>query len=952
MASDKPRDTEHEKTIGASQLDTREQLTQAQRPTHRQSPELVEGQLFGSYRLIRLLGKGGFGQVWEAEGVENGRKLAIKVLTEVTFLSTNIVDRFQQEGRLAASINHPNCVYIFGAEEIDGYPAITMELMPGGTLQDLLNQGKDFTVKEAIDYTLSLIDGLEAAQLAGIIHRDIKPSNCFLDENGNIKIGDFGLSKTLESDTKLTVTGTFLGTPSYASPEQIRGQDLDFRSDLYSLAATLYAILSGAPPFEGKHAAEVLARIVADPPPPLRQKRSDVPGGLEKVILRALSKNPAMRYSSYSALRAVLLPYSSTGLKVSSLGKRFLAHIIDLIILFPFGLLAGLWSMSAHQYSFLNPVLTFLYFFLFEKLWGRTPGKQLFRLRVVSNQGTPLSWNAAFFRTIFFVLITSVLPFAKLILPASQTSDAVFSAGWIAILATMRRRNGFAGLHEILSKTRVMAVPEKNRISVPHLPPSIQRKVSQMFGPYRATTLLWENQNEQLFAGHDEILKRDVWIHAYTAEDQPLKADHLSVFRSGRLRWIQGHRKQDGNWDVFEVPGGTGFREWVESKGKLSWPEVRSVMEGSAAELEALFQDQHFSKQISLHHLWVDGFGNTKLLDFPISLPQESGTTTTERWKDFLHQVLLFGLTGKVVSFESLNGRTPQVPAPESSRRFIQRLCREKNYESPRTVHEELQQLTGPAEINRWKRFATLSLPIFPFLILIIGIGLFVLLMPVWLLDLTNAGEHLKTLNGLQDPKRTEAIEKTLAYCYSEYLKFSSSPSMYELRLEPAEKSQLESILRKHPRVTIEEYQEARQIADLKPAVFKLFSGERKPTDRPWHTYVFPVVTGISFFSFFSIPIAFLLRRPFLFTLMGISLQTIQGERVGHFRSFFRSFLSWLPVLMFNPGIMEFVSVRPPAGIYFYSGFIALTLAGIVYAIVYPHRSLQDRIAGTVLVPA
>ena len=175
---------------------------------------------------------------------------------------------------------------------------------------------------------------------------------------------------------------------------------------------------------------------------------------------------------------------------------------------------------------------------------------------------------------------------------------------------------------------------------------------------------------------------------------------------------------------------------------------------------------------------------------------------------------------------------------------------------------------------------------------------------------------------------------------------------MYQLKLVPDQRTQLESILRKHPRVSIQEYQQARTTANLKSFSFEWTSEPRNQDNRPWYTYIFPIVTGFSFLALVAIPIAFVLRRPLLFFLLGVSLQTVHGDRVGHFRSLFRSIIAWLPVLMFNSGILRFVSVTLSAGTYFYVGLIVLTLTGIVYAIVYPHRGLQDHIAGTVLVPA
>jgi serine/threonine protein kinase len=148
---------------------------------------------FGDYRLLRLLGRGGMGAVYEAEQKSTGRRIALKLL-EHALESEESRKRFLREGRLAASINHPNSVFIFGTEEIDGTPIIAMELVPGGTLQDRVAMIGALPVTEAVESILQVIAGLEAAAAVGVLHRDIKPSNCFIDTDGTIKVGDFGLS--------------------------------------------------------------------------------------------------------------------------------------------------------------------------------------------------------------------------------------------------------------------------------------------------------------------------------------------------------------------------------------------------------------------------------------------------------------------------------------------------------------------------------------------------------------------------------------------------------------------------------------------------------------------------------------------------------------------------------------------------------------------------------------
>ncbi len=209
------------------------------------------GEQFGHYTIIRALGAGGMGAVYEAEDLESGRRVALKVLSH-RLDSPDARERFFREGRLAASINHPNSVYIFGTEEVGGTPVISMELVSGGTLQDRVRARGPLPVGEAVDCVLQIIEGLEAAQRVGILHRDVKPSNCYVGEDGTVKIGDFGLSIStgVRTEPALTATGAFLGTPAFCSPEQLRGEELNARSDMYSVGATLFYLLTGRTPFD------------------------------------------------------------------------------------------------------------------------------------------------------------------------------------------------------------------------------------------------------------------------------------------------------------------------------------------------------------------------------------------------------------------------------------------------------------------------------------------------------------------------------------------------------------------------------------------------------------------------------------------------------------------------------------------------------------------------------
>jgi hypothetical protein len=185
----------------------------------------VPGQAFGPYHIERLLGRGGMGDVYEAEHIEQGRRVALKVLNQ-RLSERDDRARFLREGQLAASINHPHTVYIFGSEEVDGIPTISMELLPGGTLKDRVKEHGPLPPSVAVDTILQAIAGLDAMHAVGVLHRDVKPSNCFADADGSVKVGDFGLSiSTLARDvSQLTVTGAFLGTPQFAAPEQTQGR--------------------------------------------------------------------------------------------------------------------------------------------------------------------------------------------------------------------------------------------------------------------------------------------------------------------------------------------------------------------------------------------------------------------------------------------------------------------------------------------------------------------------------------------------------------------------------------------------------------------------------------------------------------------------------------------------------------------------------------------------------
>jgi serine/threonine protein kinase len=251
------------------------------------------------------------GEAYEAAD-ESGRRLALKVLNR-SLDNPEDKERFLREGRLAASVSHPNSVYVYETREIEGIPAIVMELVDGGTIRDRIARDGPAPPAEAVGAMLQLIAGLGAVAERGVLHRDIKPANCFIDRTGTVKIGDYGLSlPTSSADmTRLTAQGIFIGTPAYASPEQVRCSDVDVRSDIYSAGATMYYMLTGRAPFVRASPMQVLAAVLQENPASPDKIAPQVPRGVAEVVMRCLRKDPRDRFASYAQLHDALLPFGT-----------------------------------------------------------------------------------------------------------------------------------------------------------------------------------------------------------------------------------------------------------------------------------------------------------------------------------------------------------------------------------------------------------------------------------------------------------------------------------------------------------------------------------------------------------------------------------------------------------------------------------------------------------------
>jgi len=265
------------------------------------------GAEFDGYRIVRLIGRGGMGAVYEGLDVALGRRVAIKVLTESVNRNPGAVRRFQREAKAVASVSHPNIAQVYRVGKFGDLHYYAMEYVDGKSLEQMIAEEGRIAGRRCFDLMIQAVRGLKAAAEHGIIHRDVKPANLMVARDGTVKIVDFGIAKMIDdSDTFRTATGTIMGTPSYMSPEQCKGAPLDFRSDMYSLGCTFFELLTGRPPFEGETVYKVMASQIRAPTPAIPSIAPHVPGRLCNIIYTMMEKNPDNRYQSYDHLLTVL----------------------------------------------------------------------------------------------------------------------------------------------------------------------------------------------------------------------------------------------------------------------------------------------------------------------------------------------------------------------------------------------------------------------------------------------------------------------------------------------------------------------------------------------------------------------------------------------------------------------------------------------------------------------
>jgi uncharacterized RDD family membrane protein YckC len=693
------------------------------------------GRQIGGYRLTRELGSGGMGVVWEAEQINSGRRVAIKLLSPGRDHSSDALDRFVREGRLAAALSHPRSTFVFEAGTDDGRPFISMELMPGRTLADVCKEEGPLPPARAVDLVLDVIEGLDAAHGAGVIHRDVKPSNCFLDSDGRVKVGDFGLSKSLVDDTALTRTGAFLGTPMFAAPEQVRGDKVDCRTDVYSVGAMLFSMIAGRPPFKGMDAAAVIAQIACDPAPRLRTLRPAIPQDLDRVIAKTLEKEPAKRFQTLAELKTALQPFSTLGLAPAPPGRRLAAYIIDVILSTIVAVAVGtlvlfVGIISSIGESFLSfgqnqpgnafrnymyivlgvfLIATMGYFAFMEGIRGASLAKRWLGLRVVRADGDRPGPLRALLRSFLIPGLSWILSFVIMAMNPDAAFGQTLSRRQMVLqqflnllpvvptalcLAAMRARNGYRGLHDLATGTRVVMLRPNTEsgwgVELPVMPRQDWLDAPKSYGPFEVRGLIGRCGDATVLAAIDNVLKRRAWIVTRPRDAAPVSTQRTQVARATRQRWLQSGENESERWDAYEALFGV---PWVEFP-YLDWEHGRRALLDIAKELNASVEDGTLPSNLSIAHAWLDMSGRAALLDSAFDdeaapIPDESTESAAEKAMKVLRQAV------------RLSAKGPDLPVHAVE--FVNGLAQRPNdQESLRWALAQLQEMAARPALLRW----------------------------------------------------------------------------------------------------------------------------------------------------------------------------------------------------------------------------------------------------------
>jgi uncharacterized RDD family membrane protein YckC len=956
----------------------------------------------GNYRLVRKLGAGGMGVVYEAEDRATGRRLALKVLRQAIDTEEQR-KRFRREGRLAASVNHPNSLYVFGTDEIEGVPVIATELADGGTLRDEVKRRGPLPVRDAVDAMLSVIDGLESAHCHGVLHRDMKPSNCFVSSEGGTKVGDYGLSIShLEENSgeeSLTRSGVIMGTPAFSPPEQLLGEALDQRADIYSTAATLYYLLTGKAPVEAENSVGTVAAVLAGRIKPPHELRPDLPLNLSSAIMRGLAKDKAKRPASHADFRLTLVPFSAEAPQPAPLGLRLLAGIVDGTILMCLSLflwmLPALGAMTTEgQITLVNlatAAATVLGYTLLETRLGTTPGKRLFGLQVLGSGGALPTWWPCLMRSSLFVACWSLISFVPETWMDSRSEDgsmtppefAFFLGCYLLVLnfqfvlfIPSLRRTDRAAWHDLVSGMRVT----RCRRSMAR--PAMKSAVPE--SPVDGSGLLWgglipgEEINSQLRWAHDPLLQRPLLLQRRCEVSAPPSAARRFCARPGRLRWHQTVIDPEGEcWDVWQaIPGqplealsalqpaprASFIDRWIGENKTLygapdepCWDRVLPWLHDLAVEMDAAQKDGTLPCEFSSSHIWITTGGHAVLLDdaWPASQPP--------RFRSQEPQAFLAEVAGLATATSRPLHADPVLKSLQKNR--FERLSHVAGTLS------HLRQL--PSSVDRAKRAVCLLAPTISAIVVALAFATVLLnsyhewtsifpgqppLPEVMQLHLEQTKAH-----GAEHPLK-EAIQRHVAGHYGPYIREHGMDSLplshrdfFTDAVENFVAHQIEVAPVMDPaalELADEEIRQALESNTVKWRLADAFSVEASQVSAAL------LMGGTLFTGVCQLISILLLGSPFLMHLSGVSVVTNTKRPASRARMVWRWCLGWSVILLLTSPANVFAIVLPEKFPSIYDSlhaavFLSPSILLLLWLSIFPllgRRSLLDRVAGTWLV--
>jgi eukaryotic-like serine/threonine-protein kinase len=946
------------------------------------SLSLAAGTTIGPYHVLRSLGRGGMGEVVEAVDVRSGTHVAIKASTRRL---EDAVERARclDEGRIAATISHPNVVYVLAVDEIDGVPLVVTELVSGGTLRELVQQRGQLSVAEAVDLMRQVSDGLDAVHRAGVLHRDVKPSNCFVDGTGRVKVGDFGLALSTRhvvrpGDARQGVAGTL----AFASPEQLRGEPLDVRSDVYSAAATLYFLLTGRPPFACVEATRTTAEEPRQPPPNVRADRPDVPRGLDRIVRQCLAAHPNDRPRSCRELARLLEPFAAASAAPARLGVRALAAAVDVIMLRAATGAVVLFAMQWYQSA--PPFLPFvvaphlvimgLYFGLSEALWAASPGKRLLGLRVVRTGMRPVGASRAFARVGLWLMATVPGVMAMALGPADPVaiaaeggvsgwavSYATTLAGFALLFVTARRRNGFAGLHDLLTDTRVVSRVTAASIGAGHVHVPASPNGSDAAARLGNHRLLDVCAPAGVLIGHDDLLCRRLWIRRGPLGAADVGQARRQVSRPTRLRWLASGRDDRQGWDVYEAAEGDALVNVCREP--RPWSDVRGWLLDLADEIAASGQDGT-EAVLSLDRVWITHDRailldwTTTMADGPADAPPAAKPLTSTR---FLHDLATFALGHRPGP-----GRwVAAAPLPLHVQAFLDELSADGDATAG-DVADRLHLLTQKQVIvTRSRRLVHLvTCAAVPLLSVLIFIPLLVVVLPLlaqspdaFLLDAClRRLEHLEPATTPEAIQERTAIDTFLVGRFRPMLADDAGPKPWFWALIEARRPIVQAALLRVPDPSPAEVDRAaRALTGLRIAAERTrYRAAARALG--WPLLLAIVLAAVAVTAVAGLLSAVVVRGGGFFAQLDLAVVGPDGRPVTRRRGFARAAIAWFPALAASGALwlatrgvplddLDGVRLAPSLVLF------ALFAAGGLLALYDPARGVQDRLAGTALVP-